>query len=177
MEDTRGSLNRDVDQQSAPSGTPRPSRLIASAAALIVLAVVFGAGFFVLARSGDGPSYAAPQVGWMEQGCQQWFADSQDNSGPDRNWCTSMARWMNQHEGRDLSGGRGSGSVMRPMWHDAATMRTNCERWMTSADEDLPGGPGTPGWCGQMVDWMVRHMGPWHAWMSDGPLEGELTDS
>ena len=82
-------------------------------AVVAVLAVAGIVGAVVLVNSDDTPDYAAAQIGWMHDGCQQWADGYQGANGPDDDWCNSMAGWMNGRTGDDSMMDRGQ--MMGPM--------------------------------------------------------------
>lgn len=123
----------------------------------------------VIASNDDTPDYSAPQIGWMHQGCRQWADSYQGANGPDNAWCDSMASWMDGRMGTNSMMGEGQmmGSMM---WQNPTNMRATCEQWMADNPNAAPPGADTAAWCGQMVDWMVQHMGGWDNWMMSGPM-------
>ncbi len=98
-------------------------------AVIAALAVAGIIGAVVLVNSDDTPDDAAAQIGWMQDGCQQWADGYQGASGPDDDWCNSMAGWMNGRTGDDSMMDRRQ--MMGPMmWQSADNMRATCEQWM-----------------------------------------------
>jgi hypothetical protein len=153
-----------------PERSKSPWRLIA-AAGVGVLVIAAIAGAVAIASDDDAPDYAASQIGRMRQGCQQWVDSIRGEGGPDSAWCDSMAGWMDGRMGDDSTMGEGQmrGSMM---WRSPADMRTTCEQWMADNPDAAPAGADRSTWCGQMVDWMDRHLGGWDGWMSNGPMTG-----
>lgn len=155
----------------ADTAAPRSSRrwLLIFGVVVAVLAIGGVAAAVVIANNDDSPDDAAPQIGWMHQGCEQWADSYQGANGPNTAWCNSMAGWMDGRMGNTQMMGQGEmmGSMM---WQDPASMRTTCEQWMTANPNAAPTGADTTAWCGQMVDWMNQHMGGWDNWMMNGPM-------
>ena len=133
-----------------------------------VLAVAGIVGAVLLVNDEDTPDDAAAQIGWMQDGCQQWADGYQGASGPDDDWCNSMAGWMNGRTGDASMMDRRQ--MMGPMmWQSADNMRATCEQWMAEAAQGVPTDGDTSAWCEQMTDWMDQHMGDWDSWMTNGP--------
>ena len=160
-----------TDAEVVASPQPRRKWLLIGAIVVGVLVIAGIAGAVVIANDADTPDYAAPQIGWMRQGCQQWADSYQGTGGPDGAWCSSMTDWMNQRMGPNASGQNGmmSGSMM---WQDPASMRATCAQWMGTNPSGVPTGADTTEWCDQMIDWMDQHMGDWDNWMMNGPMMG-----
>ena len=138
-----------------------PWVLIGAVVALLAVAGIVGV---VLALDDDDTTdYAATQIGWMRNACQQW-TDAEGTGGPDDEWCDSMARWMNGRmgDGSMMDRRRMMGSMM---WQSPTNMAATCEQWMV----DAPDGADTSAWCEQMTAWMAQNMGDWDSWMANGP--------
>ena len=155
-----------ADQAPVPATTTSSGPRWLIVGILIAVAALFGGVLIAIAvNDDDQPSYAADQIGWMRDSCQQWSGDYSGNGPPD-SWCASMADWMNSRLGQ----GSSNGMMMGPMmWQDPDSMRATCEHWMST-------GPHTEGgdaqsWCSQMVDWMSQEHGDWDNWMN-GPMMG-----
>lgn len=157
----------ETDETAQP--TRRGRRWLVIAGVIAAVLVVSGGAWAIVASQDDAPVHATEQIGRMQQGCQQWARSVQGSNGPSDAWCMSLTDWMNSRMSPDASSGNGMmmGSMM---WQDPASMQTTCEQWM-SAEGD-PSDTGATLWCGQMVDWMDRHMGGWDKWMHDGPMMG-----
>ena len=158
---------------SSPGTARRRSWLLwifASAVALIFAATVVG----VVATRGDdsasnASSLGTQQLGSIQQACAQWQDGSTGSSAPAAVWCDGMVGWMTGQ----VRSGQMTGSMM---WSNPEQMLATCQRWMVSSQRADGSTPGTPGWCGQMVDWMTQHMGDWdqwdRGWMMNGPMMG-----
>ncbi len=159
----------DTDTTETVASPPRRKWLVIAAIVAGVLVIAGIAGAVVIANDDDTPDYAADQIGWMHQGCQQWADSYQGANGPNDAWCTSMAGWMNGRMGDNTMMGQGQmmGSMM---WQNPTNMATTCEQWMADKPNAAPAGADTSAWCGQMVDWMNQHMGGWDNWMMNGPM-------
>ena len=154
-----------TDQEPAGSQAPkRTGRRWIVLAIVIGVVAVGGAAAAVIANRQDGPSYDTAQIGWVNQGCQQWADSHLGADGPSEGWCSSMTDWMNGRMGQ-----RHGGTMMGPMmWEDPDSMRATCQQWMAAANPTATNGSGQ--WCDQMVDWMSDHMGDWDHWMRNGPM-------
>jgi hypothetical protein len=140
--------------------------IIGAAVGALMVAGIIGA-VFVLDRE-DTPDYAATQIGWMREGCQQWTDGYQGTNGPDDEWCNSMAGWMDGRMGDESMMDRGQ--MMGPMmWQNPTNMLATCEQWMAETPNGMPGGVDQSAWCEQMTDWMDQNMGDWDNWMENGP--------
>ncbi len=169
-----------ADEQATPppnAGRRRWPLVLAIVAAIVLIGGVAGA--VVIARRDDTPTYAAPQVGWMSDSCQQWAASypADASNRPTGAWCTSMAGWMNTRTAQGQAGPMmGQGQMMGPMmWQSPDNMRATCQQWMASNPSAVPSGTDATAWCGQMVTWMTQHMGDWNGWMTNGPMIGRAT--
>ena len=140
--------------------------VIGTAIAALTVAGIIGA--VLLVNRDDTPDDATAQIGWMQDGCQQWADGYQGASGPDDDWCNSMAGWMNGRTGDASMMDRGQ--MMGPMiWQSADNMPATCEQWMADTPDAVPDGVDTSGWCEQMTNWMDQNMGDWDSWMTNGP--------
>ena len=154
-------------ETTALTPTPMPDRprrrgLVIAAVVVGVVVIAGVVGAIVIANNDDTPDYAAPQVGWMHQGCQQWADSYQGADGPDDAWCNSMAGWMDGRVGDSTMMGQGQmmGSMM---WQSPANMLTTCEQWVAGNADGAEA--DTSSWCGEMIAWMERTMGGWDDWM------------
>lgn len=151
-----------------PERASSRNRWIVIGAVIAALAVAGIIGAVLLVSSDDASDDAAAQIGWMQDGCQQWADGYQGASGPDDDWCNSMAGWMNGRTGDASMMDRRQ--MMGPMmWQSADNMRATCEQWMAEAPQGVPTDADTSAWCEQMTDWMDQHMGDWDSWMTNGP--------
>ena len=135
--------------------------------ALIIAAVAVG----VAATRGDSSrsSVSSPgteQLASIQQACVQWREGPAGSAAPSSAWCEAMVRWMSD----EMRSGEMMGSMM---WSDPQQMLATCQRWMSSSQWADRSTPRTPASCGQMVDWMTRHIGDWDrwdgGWMMNGP--------
>ena len=95
MSDTAATDTTDtIDTDTNTPGSSRRQWLLIAAVAVGVLAVAGIAGAIVIANNDDTPDYTAPQIGRMQQGCQQWADSYHGANGPNDAWCNSMADWM-----------------------------------------------------------------------------------
>ena len=133
-----------------------------------------GAVVGIVATRGDdsasnASSLGTQQLGSIQQACAQWQDGSAGSSAPPAVWCDGMVGWMTGQ----VRSGQMTGSMM---WSNPEQMLATCQRWMVSSQWADGSTPGTPGWCGQMVDWMTQHMGDWdqwdRGWMMNGPMMG-----
>jgi hypothetical protein len=135
---------------------------------LIAVAVLFGGVLVANAvNDDDQPAYAADQIGWMRDSCEQWSGDYAGD-GPSDSWCASMADWMNSRLGQESSNGMMTGPMM---WQDPDSMRAACEQWMTTSPNPDGDAHDAQSWCSQMVEWMGQQHGAGDNWMN-GPMMG-----
>jgi hypothetical protein len=144
----------------------RPTRR-ATLSIVVLAALLVGIIGVALAVNGHRDAYAAPQIGRMEQSCEQWASTAEGPSRPDVTWCRSMASWMNAHMGQTTPGFT-TGAMM---WQSPDNMQQTCQEWMTE-NATSSTNPAAPSWCQQMVGWMTTHMGDWDDWMMNGSMMG-----
>ena len=157
-------------EPTAKTSTPaRPGPRWTLLAAIVGVVAVAGAvGAVVIVNNDDNSDYAASQIGWMHEGCQQWSDSYRGDNGPDDAWCDSMAGWMDGRMGNNsmMDQGQMMGSMM---WQNPTNMGTTCDQWRDDNPDVAPTGADTSPWCAQMVDWMDQNMGGWDSWMENGP--------
>ncbi len=161
-------MTESTDQATAPAATTSsgPRWLIVSI--VVAVLVLFGGVLVAVAvNDDDQSSYAANQIGWMRDSCEQWSGDYSGNGPPD-SWCASMADWMNSRVGQGSPNGMMSGQMM---WQDSGSMRATCEQWMATNPDATAAGGDAQSWCRQMVEWMSQQHGDWDNWMN-GPMMG-----
>ncbi len=79
----------------SPAPAPRGSwAALMPALLLVALVAATAVGAVALQRRESGPYGAAPQIGWMHQGCARWAASSGMGDDAGSQWCSSMASWM-----------------------------------------------------------------------------------
>lgn len=71
---------------------------------IVVLLAATAVGAVALQRRDSDATYAAPQIGWMNQGCTEWAASAGMADGTASQWCASMASWMNDRMGPMATG-------------------------------------------------------------------------
>lgn len=150
-----------------PRTTARSSRPWLIGAIVVGVLVIAGiVGAVAVANNEETSDYAASQIGWMHQGCQQWSDSYQGAGRPDDAWCNSMAGWMDGRMGGSMMGqGQMMGSMM---WQNPTNMRTTCEQWLADNPSAASGADASTR-CEQMVEWMDQNMGDWDNWMMNGP--------
>jgi hypothetical protein len=158
-----------ADQAPAPATPSRSGRRWLIVGIVIAVVVLFGGVVVAIAvNDDDQPSYAADQIGWMRESCEQW-SGGYSGDGPTDTWCASMAAWMNGRLGQGAS----NGMMMGPMMgQDPDSMRATCDQWMSTGHDAGGDGGDAQSWCSQMVDWMSQQHGDWDNWMTNGSMMG-----
>jgi hypothetical protein len=190
-----------AERPSAPSPAPETEKEASSGSwgalvpgvLIVVLLAATAVGAVALQRH-DTAADAAPQIGWMRQGCAQWAASAASQGNPvGTDWCASMTSWMNDQMGQGQmgqgpmgqgqmgqgpmgQGQMGQGPMVGSMmWQTPQSMQATCQQWASSGN--APAGVDAPARCAQMVEWMTQHMGDWTGWMARGPMMVPSTTS
>jgi hypothetical protein len=145
-------------QPSAPHSRPWRNPLVGITAAL-VLALGAGWGAYSLAKSPNNNSTAlspAAQVTSLENGCNQWWAQSGGSPGSTQRepgWCQGMGDWMRAH--------MSTSGVAPLMWATSDELRATCHSWADSPAQISPGTGHSDEWCDSMASWMNQHVRDW----------------
>jgi hypothetical protein len=168
-----------TQQQPTPSRHRAWRAPLVGGAALVALTLAAAWGVSAVDGRGDDPTPLSPvaQVTALQNGCDQWLAQSGLNLGSTQRatgWCEHLSEWMRQHMSA-------TGLGPQLMWASADQLRATCRSWAATDDPVSPGTVSGVDWCNAMVAWMDQHTRSWSGsdnWDSwTGSMTGRSTDS